>query len=83
MGSETQMEETGTGEEHVEKAHVHMHHDRGLLAIGLFKLLEAVFFLLVGVGVIHFVHRDLGEAAQRLALHLRVDPEGRLVGFLL
>jgi uncharacterized membrane protein (DUF2068 family) len=77
------MEETGTADEHAKKAHVHMHHDRGLLAIGLFKLVEAVFFLLVGVGALHFVHRDLGEAAQRLALQLRVDPEGRLVGFVI
>jgi len=59
------------------------HHDAGLLAIGLFKLVEAVFFLLVGAGALHFVHRDLGDAALRLAVRLRVDPEGRLVGFLL
>jgi uncharacterized membrane protein (DUF2068 family) len=59
------------------------HHDSGLLAIGLFKLVEAVFFLLVGVGALHFIHRDLGDAALRLATKLRVDPEGRLVGFVL
>ena len=47
--------------------HVVTHHDSGLLAIGLFKLVEAVFFLLVGVGAIHFIHRDLGDAALRLA----------------
>jgi uncharacterized membrane protein (DUF2068 family) len=59
------------------------HHDGGLLLIGLFKLVEAVFFFLVGVGAIHFLHRDLGDAALRLATRLRMDPEGRLVSFVL
>jgi uncharacterized membrane protein (DUF2068 family) len=86
MGSWTEMEETGTAKEHeAGTAHwyAHKRHNRGLLAIGLFKLIEAAFFLLVGVGAIHYIHRDLGEAALALALKLRVDPEGRLVGFLL
>jgi len=59
------------------------HHDSGLLAIGLLKLAEAVFFFLVGVGAIHFIHRDLGDSALRLAMRLRVDPDGRLVSWLL
>jgi uncharacterized membrane protein (DUF2068 family) len=57
--------------------------DRGLLAIGLFKVVEAVFFLLVGLGAIHFLHRDLGDAALRLAERLRIDPDGRLVTFVM
>jgi len=69
-----------TGAEHKRVAR---HHDSGLLAIGLFKLAEAVFFLLVGVGAIHFIHRDLGDSALRLAMRLRVDPDGRLVSWLL
>jgi len=59
------------------------HHDSGLLAIGLLKLAEAVFFFLVGVGAIHFIHRDLGDSALRLAERLRIDPDGRLVSYLL
>jgi len=73
----------GVAQGQVAKHHFHLHHDRGLLAIGLFKLIEAVFFLLVGVGALHYVHRDLGDAILRLAVKLRRDPEGRLVGFLL
>jgi len=57
-------------------------HDRGLLAIGAFKLVEAVFFLLVGVGAIHFIHHDLGDAATRLAMRLRIDPDGRLASWV-
>lgn len=75
------MEDTGTASNNAVKAHGHVSkkHDAGLLAIGLFKLVEAVFFFLVGIGVIHFIHRDLGDAALRLAYRLRVDPDGRLV----
>lgn len=57
--------------------------DKGLLTIGLFKLVEAAFFLLVGVGAIHFIHHDLGDAATRLATRLRMDPDGRVVTWVL
>jgi uncharacterized membrane protein (DUF2068 family) len=66
-----------------EKPAVWKHHDRGLLLIGVFKLAEALFFVLVGVGAIHYLHRDLREAILNLAVRLRRDPEGRLVGFVL
>jgi len=65
------------------RKHVARHHDSGLLAIGLLKIAEAVFFFLVGVGAIHFIHRDLGDSALRLAERLRVDPDGRLVSWIL
>src|ERR1019366_5377233 len=58
-------------------------HDSGLLAIGLFKLVEAVFFVLVGVGAIHFIHRDLGDAATRLAERLRMDLDGRVMSWVM
>ena len=65
------------------REHATRHHDSGLLLIGLLKLAEAVFFLLVGVGAIHFIHRDLGDAALQLARRLRVDPDGRLISWVL
>jgi uncharacterized membrane protein (DUF2068 family) len=74
------MEETGTVST---GGPVKRHHDGGLLMIGLFKLVEAVFFLLVGMGAIHFIHHDLGDAAQHLVDRLRIDPDGRLVSWLL
>jgi len=80
------MEETGIAgapDSGANAEHPAKHHDGGLLAIGLFKLVEAAFFFLLGVGALHFIHRDLGDAALRLATRLRMDPEGRLVGFLL
>jgi uncharacterized membrane protein (DUF2068 family) len=80
MGSGVEMERTSTASA---RGHAVKRHDRGLLTIGLFKLLEAIFFFLVGVGAIHFVHRDLGEAAQRLAERLRFDPDRRAVAWVL
>lgn len=58
-------------------------HNRALLMIGAFKLLEAVFFFLVGIGAFHLVHRDLEDEALKLAGRLRIDPDGRLVTWVL
>ena len=80
MGSGIEMLKSGTARA---RGHAARHHDRGLLTIGLFKVAEAVLFFLVGVGVIHYVHRDLGDAVLRLAERLRVDPDGRIVTWLL
>jgi uncharacterized membrane protein (DUF2068 family) len=58
-------------------------HDRGLVAIGAFKLLESIFFFLVGIGVLHLIGKDLEDEALKLAGRLRVDPDGRLVTWVL
>lgn len=65
------------------RRHGPAHHDKGLLLIGFFKLIEATFFVAVGLGALHFLHRNLGDATLKLTMRLRMDPEGRLVGFLL
>jgi len=58
-------------------------HDKGLVAIGAFKLLESVFFVLVGVGALHLIGKDLEDEAIKLAARLRVDSEGRLLPWVL
>jgi uncharacterized membrane protein (DUF2068 family) len=63
--------------------HARRRHNRGLLMIGLVKLVEAAFFFLAGIGAFHLVHRDLADEAVRLANRLRVDPDGRLVSWVL
>ena len=55
----------------------------GLLAVGIFKLLKAIFFLCVGAGAIHMVHKDMAEVLTRVVNTLRLDPEGRVVGVLM
>lgn len=61
----------------------HAHRDRGLLAIGLFKLGKAVLFFCIGIGALHLLHKDLGDEVLRLATALKFDPESRFVTVLL
>jgi uncharacterized membrane protein (DUF2068 family) len=58
-------------------------HDRGLLTIAIFKLAKSAFFFSIGVGAIHFLHKDLGDAVLQLAHALRFDPESRAVSLVL
>jgi uncharacterized membrane protein (DUF2068 family) len=59
------------------------HHDRWLIIIGVFKILEGTFFVLLGLGVVRLLHRDIGDMLLRLAMSLRIDPESRFVNLLL
>jgi uncharacterized membrane protein (DUF2068 family) len=68
--------------EATERAHPH-HRDRGLLAIGLFKLGKAALFFGLGVGAIHLLHKDLADEVLRLATALKFDQESRFVNLLL
>ena len=61
----------------------HPHHDRGLLAIGIFKLAKSIFFFSLGVGAFKLLHKDLGDVAMQIAQALHRDPEGRFVTFLM
>jgi uncharacterized membrane protein (DUF2068 family) len=67
----------------VETETTHARHDRGLLAIGIFKLLKSAFFFALGVGAFKLLHKDLGDVAMRLALILHRDPEGRFVTLMM
>jgi uncharacterized membrane protein (DUF2068 family) len=58
-------------------------HDRWLIVIGVFKILEGTFFVLLGFGVVRLLHRDVGDLLLRLALALRIDPESHFVNLLL
>lgn len=60
-----------------------VHHDRGLLLIGLFKLGKAILFFLLGVGAIHLLHKDIGDEVVKLATALKFDPENKVVTLLL
>ncbi len=58
-------------------------HDNGLVLIGLFKLIKAVFFFCVGIGAMHLLHKDLSDIVMRVATALRFDPESRVVSLLM
>ncbi|HEU4635105.1 MAG TPA: DUF2127 domain-containing protein [Edaphobacter sp.] len=61
----------------------HHRHDRGLLAIGLFKLGKAILFFFLGMGAIHLLHKDLGDEIMHIATALKFDPESKVVTLLL
>lgn len=61
----------------------HGSRDRGLWLIGLFKLSKSLFFFCLGIGALHFLHKDLGDEVMRLVAALKVDPESRFVSVLL
>lgn len=57
--------------------------DQWLVVIGALKLGEALLFVLLGVGAIHVIHKDVGDELTRLFIALRFDPEGRFASFLI
>ena len=66
------------------RAHPHGAHDRGLLAIGLFKLAKAIFFFCVGVGAIRFACiRILKMRCCDWRRGSKFDPESRFVALVL
>jgi uncharacterized membrane protein (DUF2068 family) len=67
----------------IEEVIEHLHHDRGLLAIGIFKLTKSIFFFLVGFGALKLLHKDLGDVAMQIAQALHRDPEGRFVTLMM
>lgn len=58
-------------------------HNRWLILIALFKLGQALLFFAMGVGALRLLHKDIGDALENLANHLRFNPESRLVNFIL
>jgi uncharacterized membrane protein (DUF2068 family) len=63
--------------------HEHPRHNRWLILIAAFKVAQAALFIAIGVGALRLVGKDLGDMLSRLADHLRFNPEGKLVNFVL
>ena len=59
------------------------HHNRWLILIAAFKLGQALLFVALGVGALKLLHKDVGDVLERLANHLRFNPESRFVNFVL
>ncbi len=58
-------------------------HDRWIIAIGAFKLLQGALFVLLGIGAIRLLHKDLMEVAEHFILAMRFDPEGHFVSLVM
>lgn len=59
------------------------HHNRWLLLIAIYKMLQALLFIAIGVGALHMLHRDIADDLAMLADHLNFNPESRFVNFVL
>ena len=57
--------------------------ERWIVAIGVWKLLEAALFIVLGIGALKLVHEDLVDVVTRFLTDLRLDPEGRFVNLIL
>jgi len=57
-------------------------HSKGLLTIGIFKLMKALVFFSIGIGALHFINADLNETVQRIITEHKFDPESRLVAMV-
>jgi uncharacterized membrane protein (DUF2068 family) len=57
--------------------------DRWIIAIGALKMVEALLCILLGIGAIKLLHKDLVDEVTRIITALRLDPEGRLVNLIL
>jgi uncharacterized membrane protein (DUF2068 family) len=59
-------------------------HHTGLLLIAAYKLLGALLFILVGVGALKLVHKDIGDFTWHALVEvLHRNPESRVVNFFL
>ena len=71
---------TGSVLQSAAKAH---RHNKGLVLIAVYKLLQALFFIALGVGAMRLLHKDIGDILYRVASDLRFNPEGRFINFVL
>ncbi|AXC10855.1 hypothetical protein ACPOL_1509 [Acidisarcina polymorpha] len=58
-------------------------HSRWLVLIGVLKLLKALLFIMLGVGALHLLHKDLVDLLAHLIVALRFDPENHFVNLVL
>lgn len=58
-------------------------HDRGILVIGGFKLVKGTLFILLGIGALKLLHRDIVDMLTRWLIDWHFDPESRFVNLLL
>ena len=77
----------GSGQAGMEKesatAQAARHRDWGLITIGVFKLVKGVLLLIVGIGALSLIHKDVADLAAQWVDYFRVDPNNRHVHSLL
>ena len=59
------------------------HHDRWIIVIGGFKLLKGILFVLLGIGALKLLHRDIADILSHWLIDMHFDPESKFVNLLL
>jgi uncharacterized membrane protein (DUF2068 family) len=57
--------------------------DPGLQIIAIIKMVKGVLLLVIALGVFRLLNQDVAEFVRKVAVHLRIDPENRVVQLLL
>jgi uncharacterized membrane protein (DUF2068 family) len=57
-------------------------HNRVLLLIAVYKGLQALFFVGLGIGALHLLHKDIDDVISNIGDLLRFNPESKFVNFL-
>jgi uncharacterized membrane protein (DUF2068 family) len=58
-------------------------HNKYLVLIAVYKLLQALLFVAIGVGALRLLHKDIDDVLVRVAHDLRFNTESRFVDFVL
>jgi uncharacterized membrane protein (DUF2068 family) len=61
----------------------HVPHNKWLVLIAFFKLMQALLFVGVGIGALHLLHVDIDDFITRVFSVLRFNPESHFVNFVL
>jgi uncharacterized membrane protein (DUF2068 family) len=65
------------------KAQKQNQHNKLLILIAIYKGLQALLFIALGIGALRLLHKDVGDVFEDLRDSLHFSPESRLVNFLL
>jgi uncharacterized membrane protein (DUF2068 family) len=57
--------------------------ERWIVVIGIWKLLEAALLLILGIGALKLLHKDLVDVVTRFIIDIGRDPEGHFANLLL
>jgi uncharacterized membrane protein (DUF2068 family) len=57
--------------------------ERWIMAIGIWKLVEGALFIILGIGALKLLHKDLVDVVTRFIIDLGRDPEGHFASLIL
>lgn len=57
--------------------------ERWIIIIGIWKLLEATLLLILGIGALKLLHKDLVDVVTRFIIDIGRDPEGHFANLIL